>query len=110
VFQPKPNQKVQALHTKMSLTLAHIRVGEGKGSSKRATPYTATAKKCRIKLKGEGYKPDINDIGPFEKMPPSLKYSKHASCIAGGPQKTLYKASANVFIVDAIGYIISQQC
>ena len=55
----------------MSLALVHILVGDGKGSNKRPTPYTATAKKCRTKLIGLGYRPDINDIGPFEKIPPS---------------------------------------
>ena len=94
--------------TEINLAPIHIRLGEGKGSSKRPTPYIATAKKCTTKLKGRGFKPESNDTGPFEKMPPRLKQSKQASrisCLAssGEAENTLYKAPANVLIVDATG-------
>lgn len=63
----------EARHTEINLAPIHKRAGEGKGSSRRPTPYMATAKKWRTKLNGLGFSPDSREIGPFEKMPPRLR-------------------------------------
>jgi len=59
--------------TEINLAPIHTRLGEGNGMSKRPTPYIATAKKCRTRLKGRGFRPESRDIGPLEKTPPRLK-------------------------------------
>jgi len=43
-----------------------MRLGEGNGSSKRPTPYIATAKKWRTRVKGRGFNPESREIGPSE--------------------------------------------
>lgn len=71
---PKQNKNAGALGlTEISLAPIQSRLGEGNGMSKRPTPYIATAKKWRTKLKGRGFNPESKETGPFEKTPPRLK-------------------------------------
>jgi len=64
---------MQKILTEINLAPIHMRFREGNGTSKRPTPYIATAKKCRTKLNGRGFRPERRDIGPSEKTPPRLK-------------------------------------
>lgn len=59
--------------TDINLAPIHIRLGEGKGSSNRPTPYIATAKKWQTRLSGRGFKPESKDTGPLENTPPRLR-------------------------------------
>lgn len=59
--------------TVINLSPIHMRLGEGNGRSKRPTPYIATAKKWRTKLKGRGFNPESKETGPSENKPPRLR-------------------------------------
>lgn len=59
--------------TEINLAPIQTRLGEGNGISNRPTPYIATAKKWRTKLKGRGFNPESKETGPFEKIPPRLR-------------------------------------
>ena len=59
--------------TETNRTPVHMRLGEGNGTSKRPTPYIATEKKWRTKLKGRGFNPESKATGPSENRPPRLK-------------------------------------
>lgn len=77
-YQVLPNDKIKEngidqMLTEISLAPIQIRLGEGNGNSKRPTPYIATAKKCRTKLTGRGFKPESKEIGPVENTPPRLR-------------------------------------
>jgi hypothetical protein len=65
--------KQQLILTEINLAPIQMREGEGKGSNKRPTPNTATAKKWRTKLKGRGFNPESRETGPVENTPPRLK-------------------------------------
>lgn len=71
--QDKKRESPATLHTEINLAPIHNRLGEGKGTSRRPTPYMATAKKCMTKLNGRGLSPDSRATGPVEQVPPRLK-------------------------------------
>lgn len=72
------NYRRWKIHTKINLAPIQTPLGEGNGTSKRPTPNIATAKKWRTKLKGRGFRLESKATGPVEKIPPRLKWSKHA--------------------------------
>lgn len=59
--------------TEINLAPSHNFCGDGKGISKRPTPYIATAKKWRNKLSGRGFRPESKATGPSEQIPPRLR-------------------------------------
>lgn len=61
------------VHTEINLAPIHNLFGEGNGTSKRPTPYMATAKKWSTKLSGLGLRPESRATGPVEQVPPRLK-------------------------------------
>ena len=61
------------IRTEINLAPIQTRLSEGKGSSRRPTPYIATAKKWRTKLNGRGFRPESKATGPVENIPPRLK-------------------------------------
>lgn len=65
--------KKRFIHTEINLAPIQARLGDGNGSNRRPTPYTATAKKWRTKLKGRGFNPESRETGPVENTPPRLR-------------------------------------
>lgn len=59
--------------TEINLAPSHNLRGEGNGIIKRPTPYIATAKKWRNRLRGRGFRPESNATGPSEQIPPRLR-------------------------------------